>query len=136
MRDTDDRMLEESYDKINEGIFDRMGASKAGREAVRAAGGKTGLGGLAQKAKRGVIQGLGGELSRKEKRQVGAEGIAKSKGQVNALTASYMMKIQKIAQQYGADVQKLGVDLSMIDDKAARDIVRMIMAYQPPVQGE
>lgn len=136
MRDTDDRMLEESYDKINEGIFDRMGAKRAGREAVRAAGGKTGLGGLAQKAKRGVIKGLGGELSRKEKQKIDAESIARSKGQVNALTASYMQKIQEIAQKYGADVQKLGVDLSMIDDKAAREIVRLIMAYQPPAQGE
>ena len=132
MRDTDDRLMEEALEQMNEGLFDRAKAKRAGQQAVKAAGGKTGLGGLVQKGKQGIIKGLGGQLNRADQKQAGVDNIAQSSGRVNAITASYMQQIQKIAQKYGADIQKLGVDPSMIDDKAARDIVKMIMAYQPP----
>jgi hypothetical protein len=129
MRDKDDRLMEEALEQMQEGIFDRMGARKAGREAVRAGGGKTGIGGMIQKGKQAAIKGLGGQVTSADRKQASADNIAQSKGQVNALTASYMNKIQKIAQQYGNDIAKLGVDVSMIEDAQAREIVKAILAY-------
>lgn len=135
MTDRDDKLMEEAYDNLNEGWRERMSAKSAGRQAVRDAGGKTGLSGLVQKGKQGIIKGLGGELSRSDVKQQGADNIAQSGGQVNAITASYMQQIQKIANNYKADIGKLNVDVSMIDDKDARQIVKLIMAYVPPNGG-
>ena len=132
MINKDDKMLGEAYGQMNEGIFDRAGAKKAGRQAVRDAGGKTGIGGLIQKGKQAAIKGLGGQVTSADKKQASSENIAQSRAQVNAITTSYMQKIQQIAQAYGVDIQKLGVDVSMIEDAKAREIVKLIMAYTPP----
>ena len=132
MRTTDDKAMEDALEQINEGMFDRMKAKSAGRQAVRAVGGKTGVGGLVQKGKQGIIKGLGGQLTRQAQDQAGKENIAQSSAQVNTLTAQYMQQIQQIASAYKTDIGKLNIDVSMIDDKAAKEIVKLIMAYVPP----
>jgi hypothetical protein len=128
----DDKLLGEAYDQVSEGMFDRLSARRAGNQAVKAAGGKTGISGAIQNAKHGIIKGLGGTLNRKDANQSRKDNIARSRGQVNAITARYMEQIKDIANRYSTDITKLGVDISMIDDDAAREIVRLIMKYNPP----
>lgn len=122
----------EAYEQINEGIFDRMKANSAGRQAVRDAGGKTGIGGMIQRGKHGIIKGLGGQLKSGEQKQMNAQSMARSQAQVNNITATYMTQIKKIAENMATDLKKLNVDPSLIEDDAAREIVKLIFDYQPP----
>ncbi len=54
----DDRLLGEAYEEMNEGFMDQIKARRAGKQAFGDAGGKSGIGGLMQKGKRGIINKL------------------------------------------------------------------------------
>ena len=129
MSDRDDRLMTEAYDQVNEGIFDRMKAKSAGKDAYKAAGGKTGMAGLGQKARAGIANVVGGQLNSKEKTQMAGAKTAQQFAQLNALVAGYAQKIQ-------ADLQKINVDANGIEDDALRTAIQTIINYKAPEQAQ
>lgn len=114
MRDKDDRLMEEALEQMQEGIFDRMRASK----------GTIGKG-LGSKAVSGIGKGIsklagqGDSRMAQAARQAGqaAQDIG-SAGQMDVqeqkaqqLMEIYKQKIDKLYAEIQADAGKLGIDL-------------------------
>lgn len=106
MRNEDDRLLGEAYEQMNEGLFDRMGAKKAGREAFKQAGGKTGLAGLGQRAKHGIIKGLGGQVKSGELKAIDKANVARSTAGADAIVNAYKPKFKALFDQFKMDLGK------------------------------
>ena len=126
MIDKDDKLLSEAFDdvgQIDEGMFDRLRGKSAGNTAYKAAGGKTGLSGLAQKAKHGAIRGMGGTINRKEQQVIDKATGASNAANVTEVVAQHVLRIQ-------ADLNKMNIDLSMIEDDQLRKAVQGIMEFE------
>lgn len=131
MSDRDDKMLEEAYDNIQEGMFDRAAANKAGKQAFKDAGGKTGLGGLVQRGAQYVADKAGYSASPELQAAQDAQGGAKTAAQVEALAQRYLVDVQKIAANLQKDMGKLGIkDLSSLSktDTRSFNLFRAILA--------
>jgi len=123
----DDRLLSEAYDdvgQVDEGMFDRMKGRSAGKQAYKDAGGKTGLAGVGQKLKRGAITALGGNVKAGETKQIKAAQNASNAANVAEVAAQHVQKIQ-------ADLNKMQIDLSNIQDDSLRKAIQGIMNYVP-----
>jgi hypothetical protein len=125
MRTNDELIMEQMY---TEGLFDRMKAKHAGRVAERGAGA-----GFKAKALGGIGKATTGSAGKFQK-TLDAGTEAKNTAQIEAITSAYMGKLTSIANKYANDIKKLGIDVSMIDDDAARKIIIGLLKYgQAPV---
>jgi len=127
MRDKDDRLMEEAFDEIQEGILDRMKGGFASTKAGFDAAGGIGKG-LMGRGKRGIIQGLGGNLNTKDRNQ----NMAEQKAKANALIASYAKKLKELAVEANVALEKLQVDGSMIEDRIAVDAIKLLARGEYP----
>ena len=121
MRSKDELIMEEVYE---EGIFSQMSAKRQGRKAEREAGGTLGL-----KAKQGLANATGLKMSSKDQTRANTASIAKSSAQINHLTSIYLPKLKKLADRFSTDISKMNVDISMITDDSAREILSALMKY-------
>lgn len=121
MRNRDEKILEETYEKMSEGILDRIKAGGAQRQAVRDAGGG-GIGGLVNKGKQGLIKKLGGNISSQDNQRNMQMGKAKA----DALAASYMAKIDELANEFWTSLEQTGVDSTMLTDPRAKEVFRAL----------
>ena len=102
MRNNDDRMLEEAYEQMNEGIFRRSDA----RAGTRMAGlGAKALGGLGKAV--GKVSQRAGETIQKGATQIQGDVDAK---RLEQLVALYVGDIEKLMNKMQQDVQKMGLD--------------------------
>jgi uncharacterized protein YjbJ (UPF0337 family) len=129
MRDLDDKILEEKYNKLEEGLWDRMKARGAG-----AIGSAKGLGNRftgAAKAGAGTFTGNKDlQAAGQQQAQVGKSyGIDAKAG---SLMKSHIAKIQKAVADFQNDVSKLGLENSNpnMSKSVSDSIANMQMAVE------
>lgn len=116
-----DKLLEQVY---TEGFLDRIKAKKLGKQAEKEAGVGLGL-----KVKNKAVGMLGGTMSGKQAKTLSAGSIAKSSAQTKQLTDVYMQRLKSVVEKFKADLAKLNIDATNIEDDSARKIVSAISKY-------
>ena len=108
MRDTDNRLLEEAYNQVQEGIFDRIKA--------RASGAKQAIGALGQGVKQKVGQtamNVGAKMTGQQAPQAPQTSIkqnmsqAYSQGKQSSLTGNFKQKIDTAIQNFNNQFKKV-----------------------------
>ena len=106
-RTTDDKLLTEAYEKMNEGLWDRLKARGAGlKGGIKGAGQR--IAGTAKGAMAGATGNIAGVQAASAQRAAG-QGMgldAKSLSLVN----SHLGKLNKVLSDFENDLSKLGMD--------------------------
>lgn len=108
MKSADQRLLEEAYDKVNEGIWDRLKGMGSGIKAGARA--------LTQNVKNKAITALGGKAPEGPQQTTGQ---AYAKAQQTSLLNSFIKKATKEIADFKNDISKLGINQSDADLRKA-----------------
>lgn len=98
MKSADQRLLEEAYNKVNEGIWDRLKGMGSGIKA--------GAGTLTQNVKNKAITALGGKAPEGQQQTTGQ---AYAKAQQGSLLNSFIKKATKEIADFKNDLSKMGI---------------------------
>lgn len=101
MKSADQRLLEEAYDKVNEGIWDRLKGMGSGIKA--------GAGALTQNVKNKAITAMGGTAPEGPQQTTGQ---AYAKAQQGSLLNSFIKKATKEIADFKNDLSKMGITQS------------------------
>ena len=104
MRDTDQILLEEAMNQVEEGMFDRMKAKSGTRMASM---GNKALGGISKMAGDTRLGKAAGELQQQGQEDVREQRAAQ-------LMASSAQKVERLLQEFWADAKKLGLDMEQL----------------------
>ena len=137
MKDSDDKLLEEAYSEIQEGFWDQRAAKKAGKQGYKDAGGKTGLGGLAQKAGQAIGRKVGMQVSPEREAQAQAQQDAQAQGQVSQLANGYMDRIFGILDKLTKDMDDLGIkNIEQVKDERIKYWLKGILKLKADMKSQ
>lgn len=108
MKSADQRLLEEAYDRVNEGIWDRLKGMGSGIKA--------GTGALTQNVKNKAITALGGKAPEGAQQTTGQ---AYAKAQQTSLLSSFIKKATKEIADFKNDLSKMGITQTDADLRKA-----------------
>jgi hypothetical protein len=108
MKSKDQLLLEEAYNQVNEGIWDRLKGMGSGIKA--------GAGTLTQNVKNKAITALGGQAPEGPQQTTGQ---AYAKAQQTSLLNSFIKKATKEIADFQNDIKKLGINQTDADLRAA-----------------
>jgi hypothetical protein len=108
MKSKDQLLLEEAYNQVNEGIWDRLKGMGSGIKA--------GTGALTQNVKNKAITALGGQAPQGPQQTTGQ---AYAKAQQTSLLNSFIKKATKEIADFQNDIKKLGINQTDADLRAA-----------------
>lgn len=131
MKTNDDIILEQLY---SEGFLDRTKAKFAGSKARKEAG--VSFGDVARSktidpiaSKLGKKLGYDVKVGNDRTKRLNKGESAKVSAQANQLVAGYTPKFKKLANGLAADLKKMNLDVSLIDDDATRKLLIAILKY-------
>jgi hypothetical protein len=108
MKSRDQLLLEEAYNQVNEGIWDRLKGMGSGIKA--------GAGALTQNVRNKAVTALGGQAPQGPQQTTGQ---AYAKAQQTSLLNSFIKKATKEIADFQNDIKKLGINQTDADLRAA-----------------